>query len=43
MITDNYDLIGDIHGHAQVLRRLLREMEYRDDDGVFRHPELSGL
>lgn len=39
MITDNYDLIGDIHGHAQVLRRLLREMDYREDDGVFRHPD----
>jgi hypothetical protein len=39
MITDNYDLIGDIHGHAEVLLRLLREMDYRDDDGVFRHPD----
>ncbi len=39
MITGNYDLIGDIHGHAEVLRRLLREMDYREDDGVFRHPD----
>jgi hypothetical protein len=39
MITGKYDVIGDIHGHADVLRRLLREMDYRDDDGVFRHPE----
>jgi len=36
MSTSNYDLIGDIHGHAEVLRRLLRKMNYRDDDGVFR-------
>jgi hypothetical protein len=39
MITGKYDLIGDIHGHAEVLRRLLRKMDYRDDDGVFRHPD----
>jgi hypothetical protein len=39
MITGSYDLIGDIHGHAEVLRRLLREMDYREDDGVFRHPD----
>jgi Calcineurin-like phosphoesterase len=37
MTTGNYDLIGDIHGHAEVLRRLLGEMDYRDVDGVFRH------
>jgi hypothetical protein len=36
-MTGNYDLIGDIHGHAEVLRRLLRAMDYREDDGVFRH------
>jgi hypothetical protein len=29
MITGNYDIIGDIHGHAEVLLRLLREMDYR--------------
>jgi hypothetical protein len=37
MINGNYDVIGDIHGHAKVLRRLLRVMDYREDDGVFRH------
>ena len=26
--SKNYDLIGDIHGHAEVLRRLLRKMDY---------------
>jgi hypothetical protein len=39
MINGNYDVIGDIHGHAEVLCRLLREMGYRDDDGVFLHPD----
>jgi hypothetical protein len=36
MIIDHYDVIGGIHGHARALRRLLREMDYRDDDGIFR-------
>jgi hypothetical protein len=39
MIAGKYDLIGDIHGHAEVLRRLLRRMDYRYDDGAFRHPD----
>jgi hypothetical protein len=37
MITGKYDVISDIHGHAEELRRLLREMDYREDDGVSRH------
>src|SRR5450631_731586 len=37
MITCNYDVIGDIHGHAEVLRRLLQKIGYRDNGGVFRH------
>ena len=32
-----YDLIGDIHGHADALRRLLIALEYAEVDGVFRH------
>ncbi len=39
MTTRNYDIIGDIHGHAEVLHRLLQKMDYREDDGVFRHPD----
>lgn len=34
-----YDLIGDIHGDAEVLRRLLRKMQYLEVDGVFWHPD----
>lgn len=39
MTTKNYDIIGDIHGHAEALRRLLQKMDYREDGGVFRHPD----
>jgi len=37
MIAGKYDVIGDIHGHAEELRRLLQDMGYSEDDGVFRH------
>ncbi|MCA9119061.1 MAG: metallophosphoesterase [Planctomycetaceae bacterium] len=33
-----YDLIGDIHGHADALSALLRELGYQDSGGTFRHP-----
>jgi hypothetical protein len=39
MINCKYDVIGDIHGHAEVLRRLLLQMDYREEEGVFRHPD----
>jgi hypothetical protein len=34
-----YDLIGDIHGHADELAQLLGVLGYRDEQGVYRHPE----
>ncbi|MDB5392073.1 MAG: diadenosine tetraphosphatase [Planctomycetaceae bacterium] len=34
-----YDLIGDIHGHADELEQLLDILEYRKINGVYRHPE----
>jgi hypothetical protein len=34
-----YDLIGDIHGHADALEALLRELGYRQTDGVYRHAD----
>lgn len=33
-----YDLIGDIHGCANELKALLAKMDYREHDGVWRHP-----
>jgi len=33
-----YDVIGDIHGHANALTRLLEAMGYVPRDGVYRHP-----
>jgi hypothetical protein len=33
-----YDLIGDIHGHADALLTLLRQLGYAKKKGVYRHP-----
>lgn len=34
-----YDLIGDIHGHADAVQRLLGDLGYAKQKGVYRHPE----
>jgi hypothetical protein len=34
-----FDLIGDIHGHADELKLLLCKLGYKDVDGVYKHPE----
>lgn len=34
-----YDLIGDIHGSADELERLLHTLGYRKTGGAYRHPE----
>ena len=33
-----YDIIGDIHGYADVLENLLRKMGYEKPGGTWRHP-----
>lgn len=34
-----YDIIGDIHGHASVLEKLLNRLGYSKQKGTYRHPE----
>ena len=36
---NKYDIIGDIHGHADPLRALLENLGYVEIDGAYRHPE----
>jgi hypothetical protein len=38
-----YDLIGDIHGHAEELAELLKMLGYRKSAGVYRHPERQAI
>ena len=36
--NQHWDLIGDIHGQLEPLRRLLDELGYCEEDGVIAHP-----
>src|ERR1019366_7165910 len=39
MNVQGYDIVGDIHGHADPLHRLMGKLGYVELEGVFRHPE----
>jgi hypothetical protein len=39
MTIQGYDLVGDIHGHADALHRLLHKLDYSEFEGIFRHPQ----
>ncbi len=34
-----YDLIGDIHGHAEQLETLLQKLGYKKEQGIYKHPD----
>lgn len=38
-----YDLIGDIHGHADALERLLARLGYTRQKGVSKHPDRQAI
>jgi len=38
-----FDVIGDIHGHADALIPLLRAMDYRERDGIYRHASRTAI
>ncbi|GET29767.1 metallophosphoesterase [Prolixibacter sp. SD074] len=35
--TPFYDIIGDVHGYAELLKKLLRKLNYEQIDGIWRH------
>lgn len=39
----NYDIIGDIHGHADALKALLLSMGYREGKGGWRHLDRQAI
>ena len=39
----SYDIIGDIHGHADALKAFLQQMGYRDRGGTWRHPDRKAI
>lgn len=38
-----FDIIGDIHGHADQLEGLLRKLGYRSTGGAWRHPDRTAI
>lgn len=38
-----FDIIGDVHGQAEKLELLLREMGYRNRSGAYRHPSRKAI
>ena len=36
-MNEKYDIVGDIHGYADKLQRLLRRLGYEERDGFYRH------
>ncbi len=42
-IEHGFDLIGDIHGQADKLHRLLDKLGYRCEQGAYRHPERRAI
>lgn len=38
-----YDIIGDIHGHADLLEKLLEKLGYSLSNGVYTHPERKAV
>ncbi len=38
-----YDIIGDVHGHALLLKKLLKAMGYVKTDGGWKHPERTAI
>jgi hypothetical protein len=38
-----HDLIGDIHGHADALERLLQQRGYSRQQGIYRQPERQAI
>jgi Calcineurin-like phosphoesterase len=43
MSEQHYDIIGDVHGHSDALRRLLVELGYGESRGAFRHDSRKAI
>jgi hypothetical protein len=43
MRSQNYDIIGDVHGYASLLKKLLKTMGYAKTNGVWQHSERTAI
>jgi len=39
----NYDIIGDVHGYATLLKKLLTKMDYFEKDGIWKHKSRKAI
>jgi hypothetical protein len=39
VVSERYDIVGDVHGRAATLRALVRDLGYRRENGRWHHPE----
>ena len=43
VVAKGFDIIGDIHGHIDALKRLFVELEYTEVNGLWSHPERKAI
>ena len=43
MRPQQYDIIGDVHGFASLLKKLLKSMGYTKINGIWQHPERTAI
>jgi len=43
MSTQYYDIIGDVHGYASLLKKLLKAMGYSKTNGIWNHPTRKAI
>lgn len=43
MNYSGFDIIGDVHGHADKLVQLLRKLGYREQDSAYTHPDRQAI
>ena len=43
VIAQGFDIIGDIHGYAEALKRLLSTLGYKEMDGVWAHAQRKAI
>lgn len=41
--AQHFDIIGDVHGELQLLNQLLADLDYRQEQGVWQHPERQAI
>jgi len=42
-MAQSYDIIGDVHGYATVLEKLLQELGYKKNNGAYSHPSRQAV